>query len=249
MQREALAHNPMESVGQVKGARRAEPKALTPEQVADLLLKLSMSTYARDRELPDLTLWMLATSERIGNALAASTRRIDLAAHTADVGPIVIRKKGAGLLVRGDGQQGDGSKTRSRVIGLPNTAVRMVRARTLAIGATRTGLLFPNVDDTGPLDPTTVGKWMRRALDEAGYPWVTPHVFRKTVASTLDAARLTPREVSDRLGHSRVSITQDHYLKRRADSEASTAAIEALLSTPGAGHLRVVDGAAEPGAS
>ncbi|MDL5159383.1 tyrosine-type recombinase/integrase [Actinomycetospora termitidis] len=237
---EALTHNPMPSIDRLRGARRADPKALDRDQVAHLLLELAKSQYARDRELPDIVLWMLATSERIGNALAARLDRIDLAARTADVGPIVIRVKGRGLVIRGEGAQGDGSKTRSRTIGLPNAAVRMVRSRVLQLGGAQEGLLFPNARGDGPLDPTTVGKWMRHALNEAGYEWVTPHVFRKTVASTLDAARLTPREVSDRLGHSRTEITQQHYMKRRADSAEATAAIDALLGDDDRGHLRVV---------
>ena len=33
------------------------------------------------------------------------------------------------------------------------------------------------------------GKWIRQALDAAGYPWLTSHVFRKTAATVLDEQR------------------------------------------------------------
>lgn len=46
------------------------------------------------------------------------------------------------------------------------------------------------------------------------YSWVTSHTFRKTVATRLDEAGCTPREVADQLGHSRPSMTQDFYFGR-----------------------------------
>jgi integrase len=39
--------------------------------------------------------------------------------------------------------------------------------------------------------------------------------LRKTVASFLDDAHVSTRKISDQLGHSKVSMTQDRYLGRR----------------------------------
>jgi len=44
---------------------------------------------------------------------------------------------------------------------------------------------------------------------------VTFRTFRRSVATILDAAGLTAREIADQLGHSTVSTTQDVYLKAR----------------------------------
>ena len=53
---------------------------------------------------------------------------------------------------------------------------------------------------------------------------MTSHVFRKTAATETDRAGLTARQIADQLGHSKVSMTQDHYLGRRAvGNEAATA--------------------------
>lgn len=51
---------------------------------------------------------------------------------------------------------------------------------------------------------------------EAGpWAWVTSHVFRKTVATRLEAAGLTPRAVADQLGHANPSMTMDVYFGRK----------------------------------
>jgi len=41
-------------------------------------------------------------------------------------------------------------------------------------------------------------------------------VFRKTAATEMDRAGLSARQIADQLGHSKVSMTQDHYLGRGA---------------------------------
>jgi integrase len=50
--------------------------------------------------------------------------------------------------------------------------------------------------------------------DAGPFAWVTSHTFRKTVATRMEEAGCTPREVADQLGHSRPSMTQDVYFGR-----------------------------------
>jgi integrase len=45
-------------------------------------------------------------------------------------------------------------------------------------------------------------------------PEVTSHSFRKTVATMIDDAGLSARIGADRLGHAKVSMTQDRYMRR-----------------------------------
>ena len=57
-----------------------------------------------------------------------------------------------------------------------------------------------------------------------GGPKVSSHVFRKTVATRLDEAKLSARQIADHLGHNRPSLTQDVYRGRGfASPEAATA--------------------------
>lgn len=48
------------------------------------------------------------------------------------------------------------------------------------------------------------------------FDWVQTHTYRKTVATLLDESGASERMIADQLGHSRVSMTQDVHLGRRA---------------------------------
>jgi integrase len=51
------------------------------------------------------------------------------------------------------------------------------------------------------------------------------HVYRRTVATLMDAASLSARQAADQLGHAKVSMTQDNYFGRKV---ARTGAAEVL---------------------
>jgi integrase len=66
---------------------------------------------------------------------------------------------------------------------------------------------------------TEVAVARRRVRCEEGpWSWVTSHTFRKTVATRLDEAGLTPRQVADQLGHANPSMTLDVYFGRQVVS-------------------------------
>jgi integrase len=81
------------------------------------------------------------------------------------------------------------------------------------------------VQDATPVD--NFGATQVRGLDRSrlGYEWVNSKTFRKTVATRLDEAGLSARQIADHLGHSNPSMTQDVYMGRRV---AGTAAAELL---------------------
>jgi integrase len=78
-------------------------------------------------------------------------------------------------------------------------------------------------------DPSNTSGDLRTALDRAGFPWATSHTFRKTVATRLDEAGLSARQIADHLGHSWPSLTQDVYLGRGTASPRIAAAIRRAL--------------------
>lgn len=51
-------------------------------------------------------------------------------------------------------------------------------------------------------DPNNTIGDLCKALDRAGFPWATSHTFRRTVATRLDDAGLSARQIADHLGHS-----------------------------------------------
>lgn len=238
VRRRAIPSNPVRDVEEVPSGKRVKVRALEPGEAVDLWEKLTVlaatpgekSNNRRyrptmiDPDVPDLVLWMMGTSERIGQAMAVHWPWIDLDEAVAELGPNVIRVKDEGLRLNWGT-----SKTRDRVLDLPEPVVAMLLLRQPK-ALNPLGPVFP--DSFGGLrDPhNTLGE-LRRALDLAGYEWVTSHVFRKTVATVLDDAGLSARRIADQLGHARPSMTQDRYMKRGARNPRAKAALEAVFAT------------------
>ena len=71
-------------------------------------------------------------------------------------------------------------------------------------------------------DSAANGTPKRARCDAGRYSWATSHVFRKTVATRLDEAGLSARQIADQLGHAHPSVTQDVYMGRKVvTSEAA----------------------------
>ncbi|MCU1613225.1 MAG: Site-specific recombinase XerD [Frankiales bacterium] len=71
-----------------------------------------------------------------------------------------------------------------------------------------------NNDDSPKTEPGV----RRIRCAEGPWSWVTSHTFRKTAATRLDEAGLTPRQVADQLGHANPSMTLDVYFGRQVVS-------------------------------
>jgi integrase len=168
---------------------------------------------------------------------------LDLAARTWEVNGTVVRAPGAGLVI----QPRPKSKAGWRVIAIPDFAVQMLERRRAAarqdvvftppvVGTLRdpnnvSGDLRQLLDafecascsGTGfqltPDGTFALGSGGRRLRCADGpWSWVTSHTFRKTVATRLDEAGLTPRQVADQLGHANPSMTLDVYFGRQVVS-------------------------------
>ncbi len=86
--------------------------------------------------------------------------------------------------------------------------------------------MFPDARG-GWRDRSNVGKCFREVRAGSDFEWVKTHTYRKTVATLLDQSGASARLIADQLGHSRVSMTQDVYLGRRASNSGNLAALEA----------------------
>jgi hypothetical protein len=72
-----------------------------------------------------------------------------------------------------------------------------------------------------------LGAGGRRVRCQAGpWSWVTSHIFRKTVATRLDEAGFTARQVANQLGHANPSMTLDVYFGRHVVSSAVAAVLD-----------------------
>jgi integrase len=126
----------------------------------------------------------------------------------------VIRTTGAGLIVQPRTKTDAGW----RVLAIPRTAAEMIRRRRdeprLRVAG---GYVFSSPKARALRDPSNTAADLREVLGrvkDADFRWVTSHTFRRTVATRLDEAGLTARQIADQLGHARPSLTQDVYMGR-----------------------------------
>jgi integrase len=115
------------------------------------------------------------------------------------------------------------SSAGERTLDLPGFVVSMLRRRKLAYGGG--GPVFPD-SRGGWRDPSNTSRDLRIARGSEEFAWVTSHVFRKTAATEMDRAGLTARQIADQLGHSKISMTQDHYLGRRSVGREAADALD-----------------------
>lgn len=211
----AIQVDPTKSTGRLSSGGRKEVKALTLEQRMDLFGKL-------DPFLRDLMEAMLATGVRIGELLAIIPDQVDLSGERPKVtiDHHVVRVKGVGM-VRVPLRKGNGEGLR---LGTPVWSAPMWRRRVLQSGG---GPLFPSVSGTW-MNQSVAGRTIKAAMEEAGYGWVTSHVWRKTVATVLDEAGLPTTAIADQLGNT-PAIVERHYRKKRETNQAAVAALEGMM--------------------
>ncbi|HEX3785997.1 MAG TPA: tyrosine-type recombinase/integrase [Pseudonocardiaceae bacterium] len=226
----AIERNPTKEIAQLTERRaktkKKKPRALTGEQVIDFLAKLDADEEALLRDLPDLVRFFVATGERLGEALGAHWSDFDAEAKALTMTGNIIQVRGRGA-VRNKGK----SETADRTIPLPAWCARMLSERKATLGT---------VGPDAPIFPNTRGGYLNASnlnnrywvpfRKRAGYEWVTFHTFRKTVATLLDDAGLSARQIADVLGHAHPSMTLNSYMGR---GQASRASADALDTVPG----------------
>lgn len=93
-----LPSNPIRDATRVEGRARKNPRALTREERADLYAALTADAEAQRHDIVELTRFLLATGQRIGECLGVIWMDVDLDGSRVRVDHTVIRVKGrAGL--------------------------------------------------------------------------------------------------------------------------------------------------------
>jgi integrase len=177
---------------------------------------------------------------------------LDLEAGTWEVDATVVRVPGVGLVV----QRRPKTAAGWRVVAIPPFAVRMLEQRADRVGSSGVvfrspvaGSLRDPTNASGDLrelldsfecdecrgtgfqlDNNRAfidGPGGRRTRCAAGpWSWITSHTFRKTVATRLDEAGFTARQVADQLGHANPSMTLDVYFGRQVVSAAAAKVLD-----------------------
>lgn len=218
MRFDALDRNPVREVAPIK-SEASDARALTLNEPRDLRTKIHADERCNTWDLVDFTDIMLVTGMRIGEASAVTWDALDLDVGTVEVRGTVVRLRGAGHRIKVPK-----SRRSMRTLELPRWAVAMLKRRRRTVQSNEWGVVF-TAPAGGLRDPSNAQADLRVVFAATGYGWVTSHVYRKTVATLMDAAGLSARKAADQLGHAKVSMTQDNYFGRKV---ARTGAADVL---------------------
>jgi integrase len=159
-------------------------------------------------DLADVVDLLLATGARIGEILAIRWQDLNLngSSPTLTVSGTLVYVKGKGLFRQGWTKTDAGFRT----VVLPQFAADVLLGRRGTSIVNDLDAVFTTRKGTW-LSPNNVRRQWRQARADTGLEWVTPHIFRKTVATLLDrqgkgdAATL-------QLGHSNEEVTKEYYI-------------------------------------
>ena len=163
-------------------------------------------------DLADIVDLMLATGARIGEILALRWEDLDLAAKrpTLTICGTIVYVKGKGFF-RQDWTKSDAGY---RTTVLPRFAVGMLLGRKLTAAANPHDAMFTSRRGTW-LSPQNVRRQWRQARADTDLKWVTPHTFRKTVATLIDK-EVDTKSAAAQLGHGSEEITNKYYIVKPA---------------------------------
>src|SRR6478609_5932447 len=208
---EVLARNPVDYVSRLHRPLPT-PDALTPAEVNAIRAAIAYWEAGRspsgpkpDGQLGAIVEVMLGTSARIGEVLAIRRRDVEVA--------------GAPPTVRQDHPKTAKSR---RTVALPSFTAEAVRRRLARMkDASPDALLFSSREGT-PLTTNNVRRQLRHVMALAEISGVTPHLFRRTVATAISEGAGVDL-AAELLGHTDPKITIQHYIRRSEMVNPATA--------------------------
>ncbi|EHK82142.1 tyrosine-type recombinase/integrase [Rhodococcus pyridinivorans] len=228
---DAIDANPVRDVARIRGSKKTV-RALTIDELEVLRRQVRFWEAGtevgrpRAKGLLDLVDVLLGTGARIGEVLALRWSDIDLTTTpaTATISGTVVRlpgrmADGGGLLRQGRPKTDAGY----RVVKLPSFTRDTLLRLSVNAKSTADDLVFPSAAGT-LRDPHNVRRQWRDARGER-FAWVTPHSFRRTVATLIDR-EATTEDAASQLGHSGTAVTRKHYIEKAAAAPDLTAVLE-----------------------
>ena len=212
---DAVPANPVSSTSRLRGQKK-EVQALSVEDLnalrsaVDAWMAKKRPGPKPNRDMPDIVDLLVATGCRIGEVLAIRWTDVDLSATppTVSISGTIKTETGKGTY-RKQKPKSDASK---RTIALPPFAVDVLMRRRVEQRANHYNAVFATRNGTWHQVGNIERRW-RTIRADTGFDWVTPHTFRKTVATLID--RLVDSDTAARvLGHSSDAITKEFYIEK-----------------------------------
>lgn len=209
--------NPVRSVSKVP-RKRAKPKIMTPPSVrkvhtavAERQVEPGVGGPKPTSRLADAVILLAATGMRIGEALAVRWEEdVDLSSTPPAVTVSGTLVEGRFFYRQEFGKTDESYRTLPITVGW---ASGMLLKRKANAPVTSTGAVFATRKGTF-WRPSNFRKDLAKALKAAGISEpITPHTFRRTVASQL-AAQFGDESAAIMLGHSSPEVTRRSYIAR-----------------------------------
>lgn len=229
---DALKENPVRDIAKMHKPP-SQTMALTLEQVE--VIRAAVRGWRRggglpgpppDGQLEQIIEVMLGTSARIGEVLAIRKCDVDVTVSPARVRICGTIVSPAGKPTRR--QSHPKTQKSTRVVSVPSFTAEVIRQRLVSLAdEPEEHLLFVTRNGT-PHTTNNIRRRLRSVLGDAGIEGVTPHAFRRTVATVLDRAS-GPDLAAEMLGHTSSKITKEHYIEPdEAVSPVTAEILEAL---------------------
>jgi integrase len=232
---DAIPTNPVRDVGRLRKPRR-RVKALTTEDLHKVRAGIAAWQQPGNRpgprhtsDLADIVDLLLATGARIGEILALRWSDLNLGAAraTATFSGTLVYVKGTGYYRQPWTKTNAGYRT----LTLPRFATDMLLRRQVDATSNPHDAILCSRRGTW-LSPHNVRRQWREARKAAGLEWVTPHTFRKTVATLLDREADT-KTAAAQLGHSSEEITSTYYIQKANQAPDVSHVLQVLGSRGG----------------
>lgn len=237
---DAIPRNPVRDTVRLQKPP-SQAQALTVEQID--VIRTAARSWRRgagfagpppDGQLEQIIEVMLGTSARIGEVLAIRKCDVDVTDS-----PATVRICGTIVSPKGKPthrQPHPKTQKSARTVSVPSFAAEVLRQRLVLIaGEEPEHLIFFSRNHT-PLTTNNIRRRLRAVLEDVEIEGVTPHSFRRTVATFLDRAS-GPDLAAEMLGHTSSKITKEHYIQPDETVDPVTADIlEALAPRWGGGQ-------------
>jgi integrase len=170
-----------------------------------------------DKNLGDIIDMHLGTGCRIGEVLALRWADVDFENGTVTVNGTIVQLKGRGT-VRQPKPKSDSSR---RTLRLPVFVLEMLARRSQESSCDLMTPVFSSRTGSWKAPHNVRTQW-REARAGTALEWVTPHTFRKTVATEVR------RQRDLGTAHSSERVTDDHYVEEPDEAPDVTEVLDQL---------------------